>query len=81
MSEPKFATQLDETGQTEKIDVSKFCYKVVCKEPGCFQVRYVQSQDRSQTHFCKPHARMYRLRSRARRARDKRASKNKEQES
>lgn len=77
--EAKFATQQDENGNPEKVDISKYCYKIICKEPGCFQVRYVQSQDKAQTHYCKVCSRMYRLRSRARRARDKRASKNKEQ--
>ena len=77
MSEPKFATQLDENKQPEKVDISKYCYKIICKEPGCFQIRYVQSQDKSQSRYCKACARMYRLRSRAERARNKRASKNK----
>lgn len=79
MSEPKFATQLDENKQPEKVDVSKYNYKIICKEPGCFQIRYVQSQDRWQTRYCKACTRMYRLRSRAERARNKRARKNKEQ--
>ncbi len=77
MSEPKFATQLDENKQPEKVDISKYCFKIICKEPGCFQIRYVQSQDKSQSRYCKACARMYRLRSRAERARNKRASKNK----
>lgn len=75
MGEPKFAAQLDEFGSQEKVDTSIYCYKVYCVEPGCFQVRYVKSQDRSQCVYCKPHSRMYRLRARAERARDKRAAK------
>lgn len=77
MSEVKFATQFNEFKQPEKIDISLYCYKIICKEPGCFQVRYVKAQDKSQTRYCKACARMYRLRSRAERARNKRASKNK----
>ncbi len=77
MNEVKFATQLNENGQPEKIDVGLYCYKIICKEPGCFKVRYVKAQDKSQTKYCKACARMYRLRSRAERARNKRASKNK----
>jgi hypothetical protein len=76
-TEPKFATQYDAFGQLEKVDVSRYCFKIICKEPGCFQIRYVLGQDRSQSHYCKLHARMYRLKSRARRARDKRKNKNK----
>ena len=79
MKIPKFATQLDENKQPEKVDISKFSYKIICKEPGCFQIRYVQGQDRTQTRYCKSCARIYRLRARAERARNKRARKNKEQ--
>jgi hypothetical protein len=78
MSEPKFSTQLDEEGNFEKVDTSVNCYRVMCKEPGCFQIRYVKSQDRYQTVYCKPHAKVYRLRIRAERARNKRASKKKD---
>lgn len=77
-TEPRFATQMDENRQPEKIDVSKYCFKIICKEPGCFGIRYVQSQDKSQTRYCKPCARKCRLNARAARARNKRANgKNK----
>jgi hypothetical protein len=77
MSEPKFCTQLNEDGNFEKVDTGIHCYKVMCAEPGCFQVRYVKSQDRHQIKYCKPHTKMHRLRSRAERARNKRTSKKK----
>jgi hypothetical protein len=72
---PKFATQLNEEGAAEKVDISVYIYKVLCSEPGCFQVRYLMAQDKSQTKYCKPHARMFRLRDRAARARNKRVKK------
>lgn len=79
MKEPLFKTQLNEFKISEKIDVSIYDRKIICKEPGCFQIRYVKSQDVSQSRYCKACSRMYRLRSRAERARNKRASKNKSQ--
>lgn len=73
--EPQFKTQLDALGSKEKVDTSVFNFKVLCAEPGCVQIRYIRSQDRSQVDYCKPHARKHRLESRARRARANRASK------
>lgn len=74
--EPVFATQLDAYGRLEKVDVSKYCAKVLCDESGCTQVRYVCPQDKLQVSYCKPHARKHRLASRARRARERRARKD-----
>jgi hypothetical protein len=71
--EPMFRAQQDEYGNLEKVDVSIFDLQVVCEFPGCFQIRYVKTQDRSQVHYCKVHSRLARLKLRAERARRKRA--------
>jgi len=75
--EPVFADQVDQFGNNEKIDITRFCIKLVCSVPDCSNIRYVCPQDRTQVTFCKIHARANRLRSRASRARVSR-SKNKE---
>jgi hypothetical protein len=72
--EPTFETQLDYDGRPEKVDITKQSVRVLCSEPGCFQVRYVHAQDAFQSDRCKPHARAARLKSRAERARIKRKS-------
>jgi hypothetical protein len=72
MNEPKFAVQLNEDGIAEKVDTSIYYIKMVCSEPGCFQVRYLRGQDQSQCTHCKPHAHLFKLRRRAARAREKR---------
>lgn len=74
LNEPIFATQLDAEGKPEKVDITKQSIRVICSEPGCFQVRYVHPQDRHQSKHCKPHSRVARLKSRAERARNKRKS-------
>lgn len=71
--EPIFATQLDMYGQPEKIDITKYSVKLICKEPGCISIRYIQPQDKGEVSYCKPHARKARLASRARRAKKSRA--------
>lgn len=75
MTEPKLASQIDENGDTEKVDTNVYPYKIVCRDVRCTQIRYVRAQDRTQVKFCKVHAREARLASRARRARDNRAKK------
>lgn len=71
--EPVFTNQADRFGKPEKIDITKYSVKLICKEPGCMELRYIQPQDRGQVVYCKPHARKYRLASRARRAKTGRA--------
>jgi hypothetical protein len=73
VSEPVFLTQKDASGQPEKVDVTRLSIKVVCSEPECAEIRYIHPQDKAQSKFCKPHARLHRLASRAKRARDRRA--------
>lgn len=75
MNEPRFAVQLNEDGIAEKVDTSIYFIRMVCSEPGCFQVRYLRGQDQSQCVHCKPCARMFKMRGRAMRARNKRAKK------
>lgn len=67
--EAVFVSQLDDFSRPEKVDITKYCFKVICKEPGCFKVRYVLPQDKTKVQFCKPHARAKRLANRAERAR------------
>ena len=74
-NELKFAVHHDEFGVYEKVDLSKFCFKVLCKEPGCMQIRYVTPQDKTQVKYCKPHTRMHRLRQKALKAKVRRAKK------
>lgn len=52
--EPEFATQHDDYGNLEKIDISKYDFRVICSTPGCKRIRYVKSQDRFQVEKCKP---------------------------
>jgi hypothetical protein len=75
--EPEFATQLDAYSKLEKVDITKYRIKIMCDEPGCMQIRYINPQDRHQVKKCKPHSRVARLNSRASRARDRRKTKNK----
>lgn len=70
--EPVFMAQLDAFGKPEKVDITKYSIKIMCSEPGCMQIRYINPQDRFQVKTCKPHSRAARLKSRASRARDKR---------
>lgn len=70
--EPQFATQLDNFGKVEKVDITKQSIRILCSEPGCFNARYIHPQDRWQVKLCKPHSRAARLKSRATRARNKR---------
>lgn len=57
--------QLDFDGNKEKVDTAIFQVQIICTEPGCFQTRYVKSQDRHETKLCKPHSRLNRLKTRA----------------
>lgn len=72
--EPVFMAQLDAFGKPEKVDITKYSIKIMCNEPGCMQIRYINPQDRFQVKTCKPHSRVARLKSRAERARNKRKS-------
>lgn len=62
-------TQVNEYGGIEKIDITIFPIRIVCKEPGCLSWRYVRSQDKHHVKMCKFHARKNTLSKRAQRAR------------
>lgn len=75
MTSVTFGEQKDAYGQTEKVNLSMFSIQVVCHEPGCFQIRYIRPQDRSQVKYCKPHAKVARDRYRAEHMKRKRSDK------
>lgn len=69
--EPEWVEQLDEKGNTEKVDMNKFPFPVTCAVPGCGQVRYVNQSGLLLVTMCKPHARKERRKRRMAKVRAK----------